>query len=265
MIAATPDRPRTRVEPVMGTAFGISVADAPTAATDRAVDDAFSWLRWVDTTFSTYRAGSEVRRLDRGELALDDASPEVREVLVRCAELTDLTDGWFRIHAPATSERGQLDPSGLVKGWSIDRAVQGLRMAGIRSCSVNGGGDLVCTGHPSPGRGWRVGIRHPHDPAAVAAVLDVSDLAVATSATYERGAHIWGGRRGLASVTVAGPELGTVDALATALFAEGSGHPAWLDRFPGHHVLAITDQDRMTWTEGFDRLLATPDDAGDRR
>ena len=27
----------------------------------------FAWLRWVDATFSTYRADSEICRLDRGD------------------------------------------------------------------------------------------------------------------------------------------------------------------------------------------------------
>ena len=27
----------------------------------------FAWLRWVDATFSTYRADSEISRLERGE------------------------------------------------------------------------------------------------------------------------------------------------------------------------------------------------------
>jgi thiamine biosynthesis lipoprotein len=249
----------TRVEHVMGTAFSLTSTErGPTV--DAAFDAAFSWLRWVDATFSTYRLDSEVCRIDRGELSFDDAAPEVREVLVRCDELTAATDGWFR----ARADDGRLDPSGLVKGWSIDLAAQLLRMAGLRSFAVNGGGDIVCEGASPSGGAWRTGIRHPHEVGSVAAVLDLTGHAIATSGTYERGAHIWRrpSDRGrpdasvppLASVTVVGPELGIADALATAIFAEGSGAPAWLGRFPGYEVLLVTMDDRVRWTPGLDPL-----------
>jgi FAD:protein FMN transferase len=75
-----------------------------------------------------------------------------------------------------------------------------------------------------------VGIRHPYERGELAAAITVSDCAVATSGLYERGPHILDphtGRpaSGLASVTVVGRDLGTVDAYATAAFARGD--PAW--------------------------------------
>ncbi|MCU1355684.1 MAG: thiamine biosynthesis protein [Acidimicrobiales bacterium] len=253
----------THVQHVMGTAFGITVDDT---VGPEGVDDAFAWLHHVDATFSTYRSDSEISRIDRGELDLDAASPDVRQVLLRCAELEELTDGWFTAHRQTDGEQ-HLDPSGLVKGWSIDVAALILRMAGTTTFSINGGGDIVCAGHPEPneGRGWRTGIRHPFLEEAVAAVLVLAEGAVATSGTYERGSHIWGaagtdlpraaGAPGLAGVTVVGPELGTADALATAVFAEGSGHPAWFDRFPGYDLLLVTADQRLAWTPGLDDLL----------
>ncbi|MCU1452525.1 MAG: thiamine biosynthesis protein [Acidimicrobiales bacterium] len=255
MTAVAPEAPIRRVERVMGTAFGITVLDPIEPA---AVDEAYDWLRWVDATFSTYEPGSEISRLRRGELGLDDTSPEVREVLNRCAELTELTDGWFTIRStPADA----LDPSGLVKGWSIDRTATILRMAGATTFSVNGGGDIVCGLGPGPGGVWRVGVRHPDESGSLAAVLDLRDRAIATSGTYERGDHIWGGRSagpGLLSATVVGPELGTADALATALFADGSGLPTWLERFGGYDALVVTGDRRVRWTPGFDQHLVPP-------
>lgn len=244
-----------RVEPVMGTAFGITTNDD---ADDDAVDAAFSWLRWVDQTFSTYRDDSEISRLDRGLLAIDEVSADVREVLVRCDELTDLTDGCFTTR-PSGPDSRRLDPSGLVKGWSVDRAALLLRMAGHDCFAINGGGDILCGAPAQQPRRWRVGIRHPSQRDAVAAVLTVESGAVATSGTYERGDHLWGRsgatRRALASVTVVGPELGTADALATAVFVEGSGAPRWFDRFEGYDRLVITTAGRVRWTSGLDDRL----------
>ncbi len=104
----TMTEPRTvRVEHVMGTVFSLIVRDAaPRAA---AVDAAMKWLHDVDARFSTYREDSEIRRLDRGELLIADASADVREVLERCMELHVETRGFFDVRAT-----GKLDPSALV-------------------------------------------------------------------------------------------------------------------------------------------------------
>ena len=92
-------------------------------------------------------------------------------------------------------------------------------------------------GWPRPGRPWRVGIRHPDQADRVAAVLEVSDRAVATSGDYERGAHVTDPRTGraptgLRSVTVVGPRLAFTDAYATAVFAMG------LEGLPGSRQTA---------------------------
>jgi thiamine biosynthesis lipoprotein len=79
-----------------------------------------------------------------------------------------------------------LDLGGIAKGYGIDRAAAALRASGIRDAIVTVGGDLYALGHAPGGGPWRVGIRSPHDPAALAATLDVSNRAVATSGDYER-------------------------------------------------------------------------------
>src|SRR5260370_34608376 len=66
-----------------------------------ALDRAFDWLRFVDATFSTYKADSEISRLNRGDLDLADTHPDVREVLARCEELREETGGYFDIPAPS--------------------------------------------------------------------------------------------------------------------------------------------------------------------
>ena len=116
-----------RVEPVMGMPVSVDVRDANVGAD--AVDRVFAWLRFVDATFSTYRPDSEVSRLDRGALASGDAHPLVREVLARCERLRVRTGGYFDARAT-----GRLDPSGLVKGWAVDRAGALLAAAGARRC-----------------------------------------------------------------------------------------------------------------------------------
>jgi len=227
------------VEQVMGTAVSFDVrVPAKTVSVGGAID----LLHWVDETFSIYRADSQISRIGRGELGSDDACPEVREVLVRCSELREATDGWFD-HEGGQSRGRPLDPSGYVKGWSIDRAAELLRFDGIDRFCINAGGDVVAMGRPDGENPWRVGVRKPANAAEIATVVGVVDAAVATSGTYERGGHVWssrthsGGQPG--SVTVMGPELGVADALATAVFAAGGGAPDWLHRFPEYRLLVL--------------------------
>ena len=89
-----PTMPASRlvhVEHVMGTVVSL---DARNGVED-GLAPAIEWLREVDARFSTYRADSEVRRLDRGELLHRDASPDTRWVLERCAALFVETGGGF--------------------------------------------------------------------------------------------------------------------------------------------------------------------------
>jgi thiamine biosynthesis lipoprotein len=262
--AASHARPEFfRVEHIMGMPILIDVRDPDVEAA--ALDRAFDWLRFVDTTFSTYKADSEISRLNRGELALAGAHPDVREVLARCEELREETSGYFDIRAPylrwegATSvarSPGAIDPAGLVKGWSVARAGQILEGAGARNYSVNAGGDINVRGYPAPGALWRIGIQHPLQRDRVAAVVAISDMAIATSGAYERGNHIVDPYTGrppgdVLSVTIVGSDLGTADAYATAAYAMGKAGPSWTARLPGYEAMTILADETVLYTMAF--------------
>ncbi|MES1248839.1 MAG: FAD:protein FMN transferase, partial [Actinomycetota bacterium] len=72
-----------RVEHVMGMPIVVETRDDAAPAV---LDPVFDWFRWVDATFSTYKPDSEISRIARGELAVEDAAPEVAWVLDRCAQ-----------------------------------------------------------------------------------------------------------------------------------------------------------------------------------
>jgi thiamine biosynthesis lipoprotein len=224
-------------------------------ALEAAVEAAIAWLHQVDSTFSTYRDGSEISRLGRGELSQSECSPAVREVLGLCAEVERASGGCFDIHSG-----GRLDPSALVKGWSVQRAAEMLRAAGARSFFIGAGGDIVTRGEAEPGRRWRVGVRHPEIADQAAAVLEAGDLAVATSGAYERGAHIVDPRTGrppagLLSMTVVGTSLTYADAFATAAFVMGESGLHWIAGMAGYEALAVMPDRRTVWTSGMDALL----------
>jgi thiamine biosynthesis lipoprotein len=241
----------------MGTAISLDVTDGTMSAT--ALERAFDWLRDVDARFSTYRADSEVSRLARGEIALAGCSADFQEVLAQCEEMRVRTEGFFDIRRHRTD--GRLDPSGFVKGWALDRAAAILVDGGARSFCLNGGGDVIAKGEAEPGRPWRIGIRHPRIADRVAGVLELRDLAVATSGSYERGDHVTNphsGRppRDTLSVTVVGRSLTETDVLATAALAMDGDGIRWLARQAGYCGCAITSDDRLISTPEFQRLLA---------
>jgi len=238
------------VASVMGTTVSIDVRDPRIAAS--VLEAAVATLRELDARFSTYREDSEIRRIERGELAIADAHPDVREVLDACAVLRVESDGAF------DARRGNcLDPSGYVKGWAAERAADVLRRAGARHFALNLGGDVVCAGGSSADEAWRIGVRHPAEATRMAFVLGIRDGAVATSGSYERGEHVVDARTGRPasdwqSITVVAPDLATADAIATAALAMGEHGPAWAARRPGCEVAAIAHGARLWTTAGLE-------------
>jgi thiamine biosynthesis lipoprotein len=249
---------RVRVEHIMGTAMSIDLRDS--GVEDDVVEAAFDWLRRADARFSPYEQDSDISRLGRGELTVEECHVEVGEVLSLCEDLRRETDGVFNAWRCRTD--GRLDPSGVVKGWAVERAAGILLRGGATNFCINAGGDVVIRGEPEPGRAWRIGIRHPHDAGMVAAVVHGNDLAVATSGAYERGDHIVDARTGmpsreLLSLTVAGPSLTMADAYATAGFAMGRAGITWVAARPGYAPFAVTDAGRVQYSDAFADLLVS--------
>ncbi|WP_199837190.1 FAD:protein FMN transferase, partial [Streptomyces caniscabiei] len=123
-----------RVEHIMG--FPISLLIEDEEATAEAAEPAFAWLREVDARFSPFRADSEVSRLDRGELAPEEISRDLAEVLALCEEYRVATGGAFDVRLPG---RG-LDPCAVVKGWAVQRAAELLTGLGAKRLCLNAGG-----------------------------------------------------------------------------------------------------------------------------
>lgn len=236
----------------MGTVVSFDVPPRACAA----MTGAIQWLHWVDATFSPYREDSDVSRYGRGEVSLPECAPELADVLEQAAAVGELSDGYF-----TTTPGGRFDPSGLVKGWAVERAAAMLTEAGSPGHCVNGAGDVRCAGSRDPGEPWRIGIADPLRPGLLALVLAGHDFAVATSGLAERGQHIINPHTGepatgYASITITGPSLTLADAYATAAFAMGGAARDWTESLDGYEAFAITP-DGGTWhTTGFARYLA---------
>ncbi|HUY06172.1 MAG TPA: FAD:protein FMN transferase [Acidimicrobiales bacterium] len=210
-------------EPVMGTVVSIDIYPSKLSrdAEILALARARMTLHRVDAVFSTYREHSPISRLRRGEIALDEAPAEVAEVLDLCKVVREMSEGWFDPWAMP----GGVDPTGLVKGWSVQRVLHELVVAGVEIASVNAGGDIATTGVPRGLDRWRFGVQDPFFTDRLVCIVKVLG-AIATSGSYTRGAHLIDPRSrravvGVASATVVGSDLTIADGLATALAVAG--------------------------------------------
>jgi thiamine biosynthesis lipoprotein len=227
----------------MGTVVSFSLREEASATeAEAALERAEARLRRVDEVFSTWKPQSPLSRLRRGEIGLDAAPPEVAEVLELCRTARDASDGWF----DPWSLPGGLDPTGLVKGWAAERALDEFKNAGVPAALVNAGGDITAFGRPAPGQPWRIGIRHPLAADRLLLMVELDGPgAIATSGTYERGEHLIDPHtgepaRGLLSATVVGLDLAFADALATALFVSGGKLLERIGRLAGYHGFTVS-------------------------
>jgi thiamine biosynthesis lipoprotein len=241
-------------EEVMGTIVTIDAYDDPSTSAGPIAPylaPALRSLHDADEVFSTWKSESPMSRLRRGELDLDQAPDEVREVLEACGTARELSRGWFDPWALP----GGVDPTGYVKGWAAQRALNHLRDSGVHGAIVNAAGDIAAFGAPSLGASFRCGITNPALPGELLAVVAL-DGCLATSGTYERGQHLINPHSGLsatrvASASVTGPDLGMADALATALAVAGDDLLPVIEELAGYEAFTVSFDGQRRWTSKF--------------
>ena len=218
------------------------------------VREVFALLREVDALFSTYRADSEVSRVNAGTLALADVHPLVREVNDLAVIARARTRGLFDVHLPVNGGR-TYDPSGLVKGWAVERAATLLAALPEHDFCLNVGGDVAVGCRRKDAEPWRVAIEDPRAPGVLLGVVERRDGGVATSGTAARGAHLVDPRDGsrptaLLSVTVLGPSIRWADVLATAAFVRGADAAEWLRCQLGYQAVVVRADGTVVQTPG---------------
>jgi thiamine biosynthesis lipoprotein len=246
-----------QVEQVMGMPISLALRGrhAGDALGRAAWAEAVDLLRQADRVFSTYRADSCVSRLARGEITVEQCPAEVGEVLALAEQARLESGGAFDVHR-RTAGGAALDPSGVVKGWAVERAAEVFRGLPETDVCLSAGGDMVCRVADPDAPAWRVGIEDPHSPNRLIAVIPVRDGAVATSGVAHRGAHIVDARTGeapcgIASVTVVADSLTWADIDATAAFAHGRSALRWLATRAGRQGLVV-------WEDGTPEIYGRP-------
>jgi thiamine biosynthesis lipoprotein len=123
---------------------------------------------------------------------------------------------------------------GIGKGYAAERAKHLLKSLGVKSGIVNASGDLAAWGRTPEGRPWTIGIADPLQKHQPFSCLNISDMAIATSGTYEKYVVIDGKKyshtidprtglpvSGIDSVTIICPNAEIADAMATPVMVMG--------------------------------------------
>jgi thiamine biosynthesis lipoprotein len=123
---------------------------------------------------------------------------------------------------------------GIGKGYAAERAKHVLKLRGVDSGIVNASGDLTCWGLQPDGTKWTVGIVNPDLKHEIFSYLQISDMAIATSGSYEKFAVINGKKyghtinprtglpvTGIKSVTIITTNAEIADAMATPVTIMG--------------------------------------------
>ena len=181
-------------------------------------------------------------------------------------EALELDSGMLRArkHAPV-----HLDLCGIAKGYAVDRMADVLRQNGVPHALVALDGELRAVGGQADGQPWAVAVESPETGRrAVHSVVELQDLAVATSGDYRhylrvgdaRLAHTMDGRRGVpvrnevASVSVLARHCMDADAWATALLVAGPGEGLALAQRMGLEVLWMLRRGNGLVTLGLGRF-----------
>ena len=235
---------------MLGTFVDVSVAGVSSMQALDALGLAFAEASRLERVFSRHDGGTPVSELNRagrlraapaelvrvvnrslfyrahrnpsGELTLDDSELRAARALVgrRGLQVSGADLSFARSGMGITLD-------GIAKGYIADRVSAVLTSAGVKNHLVNAGGDIMASGHKSPGVPWRVAVQSPTGPA-YAGELSLSGKAIATSGSYEiyydasrRHHHLINPASGFSpavgSVSVVAGTAMEADTLATAL------------------------------------------------
>ena len=252
-----------RNEECMGTVF-VFHGRTENSDIEGLLDRACEKLHEADRIFSLYKPESPLSQLARGETSVANCPPVVEHVWDLCEQWEETTGGYFKAFTPQHT----FDPSGLVKTWAAQTAIDVLLTEGVSDFTLNAGGDVWVGDGVSNDVDWKIGISKPitiaSPEAGVLAVVNLKDSqfrALATSGSAERGSHIWNpqgseaGTGELVQVSVLAKDLVTADVWATAAFAEG---PRALDRIAkldDVEAMFVFSDGNIAGTDGFAEVL----------
>lgn len=244
--------------------------DIPNCDDEKVFKAVFNRFHQIIERFSPFKPNSELCRFQRGELTEDKLSDEMKMIIQECKKAEKMTDGYFSAYFD-----GRFNPTGYVKGWAIAEAGNVIEKFDYKTYCISVGGDILARSNSD--KVWRIGIQDPTDKSKMldlssilgkssklaphqnlnAAVgnriaeyqvfgagLSISNGAVATSGSYERGGHVINPKtkkpnNELLSMTVVGPDIVIADVLATAGFAMGKKGTGFISKQKDYDGMAV--------------------------
>jgi len=229
---------------------------------------------WVDLpveTLAVLDCALDVQRLSAGAFdpcvgALVDAwgfgavrdAPDADAIRAARKLTPGTAQGGLELDRPAGRARKraplQLDLCGIAKGYAVDRMATVLQQHGVKHALATVDGELRALGGQASGAPWAVALERPEaGRRAVHGVIELADLAVATSGDYRRFlqvgnarlAHTMDSRKSapvnnaVASVTVLARTCMQADAWATALLVAGADEGLAMAQRMGLDVLFL--------------------------
>ena len=125
-----------RNEECMGTVF-VFHGRTENSDIEGLLDRACEKLHEADRIFSLYKPESPLSQLARGETSVANCPPVVEHVWDLCEQWEETTGGYFKAFTPQHT----FDPSGLVKTWAAQAAIDVLLTEGVSDFTLNAGGD----------------------------------------------------------------------------------------------------------------------------
>ena len=149
----------------------------------------------------------------------------------------------------------ELDMGGIGKGYAVDRVIDLLREAGVKSALVDAGSStLYALGAPPGKDGWKVVVPKPGVRSQAISEVLLRDNSLSTSGSYEKFfrlngrtyCHIMDPRtgepvQGMLQTTVIAPTGTASDALSTTMFVMGAAAGGkLLESMPGTGAIWVT-------------------------
>lgn len=164
-----------------------------------------------------------------------------------------------------------LDVGAIAKGYAVERIAESLSADGIEGYVLNVGGNVRTIGKRDGGEEWTVGIEDPDgtDENPYFATLEISDLSLVTSGSYQR-FYIVGGKNynhiidpdtlmpseRFVSVSIVCKSSALADALSTALFSMSvEDGQKLLAQFDNVHAMWVLNNREIKYSSGFSSFL----------
>jgi thiamine biosynthesis lipoprotein len=301
-------------EEVLGTSLDISIYVNDQSNAEAAIDAAVAEIARLEQALSTYREDSELMQLNLSRSS-DSASQALLDVLASCEEWIDRSQGTFscrlgqvidfwdaaeeaqqvptRNDALAVARAARIgeisidansirldegidvEPSGLAKGYIIDKGMEVLRreLPEAAAIKLDIGGDSVYWGTPPGEDGWDVMVADPKsvsDNDNFISSLSLNSKAIATSGHDSRTRQIlmrefshiiipqsgWPVFNGIYTVVIADDAI-TADAVATSLSVLNTQDALTLvESLPGIEALMIDKSGSQVISSGWNQYLS---------